>query len=281
VTVNGAAPSAANLNARRPLTRQDPANGAFYGPLDLYVTDGTQRYKGMLLSMRGSGKYGSTVAANYTLSNCYGSPDGGGGGTTNVSSGYNIPSDPHFDDSNCASDRLHNFSVTASIQSPQFSGARAVLADWRLAGSFIALTGPWLTITTGTDVAQNGQAGTQRVNQVSDAIYADQSINPVGGGIRFLDPAAFVQPAAGTLGTMPRNSVRGPGTKNVNLTLSRAFRVKSQQTFEVRVEAFNAFNWLQLGNPATARNSATFGQITSTSNAIAPRIVQLAVKYVF
>src|SRR4029079_13491816 len=98
VTVNGAAPSATNLNQRRPLFRQDPTNGQYYGPLDLYVTDGTQKYKGMLLSLRGSGKYGSTVTANYTLSNCYGSPDGNGGGTTNVSVGYNIPGDPHFDD---------------------------------------------------------------------------------------------------------------------------------------------------------------------------------------
>ena len=72
VTVNGAAPSAANLNARRPLFRQDATNGSFYGPLDLYVTDGTQRYKGMLLSMRGSGKYGSSVTANYTLSSTTG-----------------------------------------------------------------------------------------------------------------------------------------------------------------------------------------------------------------
>jgi hypothetical protein len=200
-----------------------------------------------------------------------------------VSSGYNIPSDPHFDDGNCGADRLHNFSFSASIQSPQFEsrGMRAAFSDWRLSGSFAALTGPWLTISTGTDIAQNGQAGTQRAIQVSDDVYADQSINPVNGGIRFIDPAAFVQPAAGTLGTVGRNSIRGPGSKNANLTLSRAFRVKSQQTFEIRAEAFNAFNWLQLGNPAAARNSATFGQITSTSNAIAPRIVQLAVKYAF
>ncbi len=92
-------------------------------------SDGKQRYKGMLLSVRGAAAYGSTVNANYTLSNCYGSPEGGGGGTTNVSAGYNIPSDPGFDDGNCTSDRLHNFSLIGRDQSPRFdnAGLRAVV----------------------------------------------------------------------------------------------------------------------------------------------------------
>ena len=28
------------------------------------------------------------------------------------------------------------------------------------------MTGPWLTVSTGVDMAQNGQAGTQRAEQV-------------------------------------------------------------------------------------------------------------------
>jgi hypothetical protein len=283
VPVAGAAPSAANLNARRPFTLADPAKGRFYGPVDLYVTDGTQRYHGMLLSMRGSGRYGTTVNANYTLSHCYGSPDGSGGATTNVSTGYNIPSNPGFDEGNCTSDRLQNFAVSGSIASPRFerAGMRAAFSDWRLAGSFRALTGSWLTILTGVDIAQNGQAGTQRANQVLDNFYDDQSINTANGGIRFLNPLAFVQPAAGTLGNSVRNSVRGPGSKNVDLALTRNFLFGGQRTVEVRLEAFNAFNWFNWGNPSTARNSATFGQITSTNPSLGPRALQFAIKYAF
>ncbi len=280
VTVNGAAPSTTNLNSRRPLFLADPNNGKYYGPTDLYVTDGTQRYKGMLLSLRGNGAHGSSVNVNYTLSNCYGSPDGSGGGTPNVSTGYNIPSNPGFDNGNCSSDRLHNFSVSGSIQSPRFESTamRAAFSDWRLAGSFRALTGPWLTIGTGQDIALNGQAGTQRANQILDNPYADQSINPVNGGIRFLDSLAFAQPAAGTLGTSVRNSVRGPGSKNIDLALSRNISISNMKNVEVRVEAFNALNWFQWGQPSTARSSATFGQITSAGS---PRVIQFALKYAF
>jgi hypothetical protein len=280
VTVNGAAPSAANLNARRPLFRADPVNGQYFGALDMYVSDGSQRYKGMLLSLRGSGRSGSSVNMNYTLSSCSGAPDGGGGGTTNISTGYNFPSDPHFDDGPCSADRLHNFSLSGSVQSPRFqnTGLRAAFSDWRLAGSFRALTGSRLTISTGIDVAQNGQAGTQRANQIADDVYADQSINPANGGIRFLNPLAFAQPVAGAFGTSQRNAYIGPGTKGIDLAVSRLFRITGQHGVEFRMEAFNALNWFQWGNPSTARNSATFGQITSANS---PRVLQFAAKYQF
>ena len=282
VTVNGAAPSVANTNARRTLTLTDPANGRFFAGLDKYVSDGTQRYDGMLLSLRGSGRYGSTVNANYTLSHCYGSPDGNGGGTTNISVGYNKPEDPGYDDGNCTADRLHNFSLTASIQSPRLNNTamRTVFSDWRLVGGFRKTTGPWLTVNTGTDIALNGQAGTQRANQILDDPYADMSINPANGGMRFLNPAAFRQPTAGTLATsQARNSIRGMGTKSLDMSLTRVIRITNTQDIEVRVDAFNAFNWFQWGQPATAlNNTATFGQITTAG---APRVMQFAIKYVF
>jgi hypothetical protein len=105
--------------------------------LDQYVSDGSQRFNGLLLSLRGGTRL-TTVNANYTRFHCYGSPEGGGAFTTNVSVGYNIPSNPGFDDGNCAADRLHNFSLTASIQSPRLDNRamRAVFSDWRLVGGF-------------------------------------------------------------------------------------------------------------------------------------------------
>jgi hypothetical protein len=279
--VGGAAPSTANINARRPFTLQDPVNGQFYGPVDLYVTDGKQTYNGMILTLRRVAAR-STMTANYSLSHCSGSPDGNGGGTTNVSVGYNIPSNPSYDNGNCSNDRLQNFSLAASYETPRFESKplRIAATGWRLVGTFRATTGSWLAITTGADRLFNGQPGTQRPNQVSTNYYGDQSVNAANGGIRFLDPTAFAQPAVGTFGTLQRNVVRGPGFKNVDLALSRVFPLIGSQSIEVRAEAFNAFNWFEWGNPNTNLSAATFGQITSTIPNSA-RIIQLAVKYVF
>jgi len=275
-----AAPSIANTNNRRPLNLIDPVNGKYYAQLDQYVSDGSQSYNGLLLSLRGGTRL-TTMTANYTLSHCYGAPEGGGASTTNVSVGYNIPSNPGFDDGNCAADRLHNFSLTASVQSPRLDNQvmRLVFSDWRLVGGFRKTSGPWLTINTGSDIALNGQAGTQRANQVLDDPYGDMSINPANGGMRFLNPLAFAQPVAGTLGTSVRNSIRGMGTRSLDMSLTRVIRITNARDVEVRVDAFNVFNWLQWGQPATALNNlATFGQITTAG---APRVMQFAVKYRF
>ena len=127
----------------------------FIGPTDMYVTDGKQRYNGLLLSVRRSAARGVTFSANYALSHCYGSPDGNGGGTTNLGVGYNKPEDPGFDDGNCTADRLHNFSMTAGVESPRFENAALRAVGDRLAagGKFPRVDRPWLTVTAGTDRA--------------------------------------------------------------------------------------------------------------------------------
>jgi hypothetical protein len=60
--------------------------------------------------------------------------------------------------------------------------------------------------------------------------------------------------------------------------VTRAFQVREKQSVEFRVEAFNVPNLVNLGNPTVNFTSATFGQILTASD---PRILQLALKYVF
>ena len=273
----------ANQNQRRPFYLANSAVGQYYGNVDGFVTDGTQRYNGMLLSLARRATRGMTVSANYTLSHCYGSPDGFGGNTVNLGNGYNDPNNPHFDDGNCTSDRRHVFTLTAGAQTPGFSSAalKAVASGWRLTGSFRALSGPFLTVAPGSDRALNSQTGTQRANQILDDPYGDDSINPANGARRFLNPLAFAQPAFGTLGTMQRNSIEGIGSKNIDLALSRVFGLIGSQRLEVRAEAFNAMNWFQWQNPTAANlnfSAATFGQLTTAGD---PRFLQFALKYTF
>jgi hypothetical protein len=112
----------------------------------------------------------------------------------------------------------------------------------------------------------------QRPNLVRADPYGDKSIN------NYLDPKAFATPPAGTLGNLSRGAVRGPGTWQFDVALSRNFRFGESQRLEFRAEAFNLTNSFRMENPTTSFTSKTFGQVTSACD---PRIMQFAMKYFF
>jgi hypothetical protein len=72
--------------------------------------------------------------------------------------------------------------------------------------------------------------------------------------------------------------IEGPGFWQVDVALSRIFKVRETQKLEVRAEAFNLTNTLIRQDPNTTLNSNVFGQINSAGNA---RIMQFALKYTF
>ena len=264
---------AGNVDRRRTLFLENPTNGQWFGYIVKYSDVGTQRYRGMKLSFRRRAADGISLQGNYTLSHCEADTDVTGGfGQFNT--GYQKPNDPSFDRGNCSQNRrqIGNLSVGAAM--PRFSNAalRAVASDWRLSGIVNARTGAWLTVTTANDIAGTGITN-QRVNQVSDNVYGEKSLNS------YLNPAAFALPAAGTLGNHQINSIEGPGFWTVDLAVSRLVSLASTKQLELRVEIFNLFNNFNWGLPVTNFNAGTFGKITTAGGD--PRIMQFGLKYGF
>jgi len=113
--------------------------------------------------------------------------------------------------------------------------------------------------------------------------FPDRLVISAAGGVaqgnsQYLNPAAFAQPAPGTLGNMGRVNIDPPGTWQFDTSLSRIFRFHESQSLEFRAEAYNVLNSYRPGNPVTTLNSGTFGKIIT---ALDPRIMQFALKYVF
>jgi len=50
----------------------------------------------------------------------------------------------------------------------------------------------------------------------------------------------------------------------------------ARMRLQLRVEAFNIFNYVQFGSPNTTLNSASVGQVTSQANS--PRQLQFGIK---
>ena len=259
------------------------------------MTDaGWQSYHGLRFSVQRRSAGGLTTNANYTVATCEGLISQGQS-PLNVGTGYqkpvsliNPPSESErqtiFADEKgrCGTWRKHILNITASLESPRFDGAvtRAILSGWRLSGIFRAMSGSPLTVVTGADRALSGtQATTLRANQVGRNPYGTNNGGWLSPTSFWLNPTSFAQPAIGTYGTSVRNAYDGPGLRSVDLSLVRSVAIGSGQRIEARVEAFNAFNWVQPGNPNTTLSAATFGRITTLAGD--PRIMQFAMKYKF
>jgi len=75
-----------------------------------------------------------------------------------------------------------------------------------------------------------------------------------------------------------RLNVRGPSYRNVDLALTRLIPLGAGQAIELRAEVFNLLNTPNLGAPNAVLGAANFGTIRT---ALDPRVVQLALKFVF
>jgi carboxypeptidase family protein len=265
-----------NLNERRvfSLSGENPAAARLIGNMDIHTDLGTQNYRGLKLSLQRRAASGVSLSGNYTWSRCFGNATTPGGGFPQIANGYTNPEDPAFDRGHCDQDRTHIGSFTVGVQTPRFDNRalRVVASDWRVSGIFTALSGSWLNLITGRDNALTGIQN-QRVNQVSNDVYGEKSV------AQYLNPAAFAQPAPGTLGNYVRNSISGPGFRTVDVALSRRVALGPSRVFELRLETFNFLNTFNWGNPVTNFNSGTFGRITSITGA--PRIMQFGIKYGF
>ena len=261
----------ANLNQRRRLFQQNPREAGFIGALDLNTDVGYQNYRGIKLSAQRRSAGGLSLNGNYTLSRCMGTPTAL---TFNQqSAGYLKPDDPSFDAGYCDQDRTHLGTLTMGYETPEVGqGAlRAVASHWRVSGIVSARSGSRLNVLSGRDNAFTGLAA-QRPNKVGDDFYQKTLTN-------WFNPAAFAQPASGTLGDLQRNAAVGPAYSSVDMALSKLVALGATRRVELRLEAFNLFNQFNWGNPLTNFNAGTFGRITTQAGA--PRIMQFGIKYDF
>jgi hypothetical protein len=63
-----------------------------------------------------------------------------------------------------------------------------------------------------------------------------------GGGYVWFDPTTMAIPGPGKLGNCPISSERGPGLKQIDMSLSKRFFLTERQSLEFRFDAINAFN---------------------------------------
>lgn len=155
---------------------------------------------------------------------------------------------------------------------------RYILGGWQTNGIVSLQTGGPMTISSGIDNSFSG-IGLDRADIVGNpAISGDRSRGEMIA--RWFNTDAFAINAAGTFGTVGRNTLRGPGLANVDFSAFKKFVMpyKESHSLEFRSEFFNIFNRVNLNNPNTNRSSSLFGRIITASD---PRILQFGLRYAF
>ncbi|MEZ5317541.1 MAG: carboxypeptidase regulatory-like domain-containing protein [Vicinamibacterales bacterium] len=152
------------------------------------------------------------------------------------------------------------------------------LGDWDLYAVMTLASGRPFTVYIHPDI-DNSNTGRANLGFGSND-RPDQVGDPGAGGgsaSQWFNTSAFAFPAFGTFGDVGRNSLQGPGDKNVNLAFTRKVAMQRGE-LQVRLEFFNVMNWTNLDLPDNFLGSPTFGQILSAG---APRRFQLGVRYQF
>ena len=171
-----------------------------------------------------------------------------------------------LDRGRAVNDRRYTFTVSGNWELNYFRHTphvvRAIADGWSVAFIGTARSGQGLSISSGVDTLLAG-TGSARADIIGDP-FLDPNRSRSDVTTMWFNPKAFARPKDGTPGNSARDFLNGPGLKNVDLSIRRAFRLTESKTLEFRGDATNAFNIVNLSNPGTSINStATVGRITT------------------
>lgn len=276
--VNQALPSPEAFNLRpNPL----------FGDIIALESKASSRYDGFQVKLQQRLHGGLSVLGAYTV----------GKSRDDASGFFSSTGDPNFpQDSNDPAaewgrsnfDVRHRFSLSFSYKLPfgagrRFAGAAGwlsgVVSDWQLAGILTLQSGRPFTVAllpeidnSNTGRAALGFGTNDRPNLVGEPSLSNRSPD------RWFATDAFAFPAFGNFGGAGRNILDGPGFQNLNLALLKRARLTADLDLQIRIEAFNVLNHVNLSLPDNFLGSPTFGRILSAGSA---RRMQLGLKLIY
>lgn len=231
----------------------------------------------------------------YTFSKLLSDNDESLGVTTITAFSPQVPQDffdIRLEKSLSAFDRPHRFvaNYLFEVPTPGFARdnafLRQVFGGFQVSGITERQSGQPFTIRVGVDANGNGSAGGDRPNLNLEGRFIP---DPVTGNLRtFTQENYFIVPRgtnglplANSLprgGNLGRNTFRGPGFHNTNLSVQKRFTIDERRRLIVRADFLNAFNQDDYGNPIVNLNNPDFGRNT---NDFGQRTITLSGKFTF
>jgi hypothetical protein len=278
-SINAARPGTGTLQSRRPYNALYPQIAA----ISMLESASNSHYHSLQTTFNQGLWHGVTTQLVYTWSHAI--DNASEARSTIAANAYDIGNDW----GSSAFDVRHNFRGNMTWDVPQlFSAMPRLTKGWQMNALLAFNSGSPINIVAGRDISGSGDNG-DRVNLIGDP-YAGVTQGAGLRGKRFFNAAAFAFPTAGTFGTLGRNVFTGPGFRSVDFSLFKTTQLTETIKLQFRAEMFNAFNFVNWGNPGTNLNAATsFGVASNTRNGSnapgigqgEPRNMQLALKLIF
>jgi carboxypeptidase family protein/TonB-dependent receptor-like protein len=167
----------------------------------------------------------------------------------------------------------HNFEMAVVYELPfgptkkwATTGASStIFGGWQVNGVFSAYSGFPFQLTA-SDASLNMPGNLQTPDQVKDTVAI---LGKVGDAGTYFDTSAFARVTDVRFGNVGRNTMRGPGVVNLDMSLFRTFKLAQKLDLQFRAEAFNVTNTPHFGLPDGDVNSSNFGQILSLNSDLA------------
>jgi outer membrane receptor protein involved in Fe transport len=255
-----------------------------YGSRTLISSNAISNYNAVYIKVDKRLSRGLLIGFNYTYSKNLSNNDESLGVSAITAGSPQIPqnyNDMASEYGLSAFDRTHRYVVYFNYDIPWFNHGllggkvmRKVFNGWTVNGFSEAQSGQPFTILTGVDTYGVGSTAARPDYNPAGVVVLDPvsgdwrtfttALNGTGIVVTHLTasgtPLADSQVKFGNLG---RNTFRGPGLDNQNVTLIKKFAISDRVALQFRGEFFDLFNHRNFGNPVSNMSSVSFGQNTS------------------
>lgn len=249
------------------------------GPINRFETTGRSRYDALQIGIRGQLSRSIHYQANYA----YGDVRDDTSDVFDLAGSFALPQNSltfagEYAPANF--DVRHRFTYNFMYGLPDLKdhggAVQYLFGSWQIAGTGKFNTGQPFTVNTVFDVNHDGNL-TDRLNNTQFIVVTGAHGQP----IHLSANAVLSQMRApfGSDGAIPRNSFRANSVIDLDMSVSKRFRIVENQNLQFRVDFFNFINRANYGVPVRFLEMPGFGRANDT---LTPgRRIQFGLKYNF
>jgi len=258
-----------------------------WADINIHTFAGVSAYNGLQMSVRHRLQHGLTFGVSYAWSHAFNL----NGYDPLVTNNFARNWGPQGSDRRQVGAVNYSYDLPKPGRALHFKPLGIITDDWTLSGITTFSTGapftPSFTTTNGLDITGSTNEGA-RINVVGDPF---SNIPPGSAGLPhgkyWFNPAAFAEPAIGSIGNAGVNIMYGPSFVNWDISLARRIPLwRESRSLQFKVEAFNAFNHPQFTGVTSnyifnAQGVNTNANIGALSGEKGPRVVALELRAQF